>query len=80
MAKKLVKKQTGGLTASQEAERKRDSIYKEHSTKNRAILDSMMKEANAHKAAINKAPKKQPSTASKNSSFKKGGAVKTKKK
>jgi hypothetical protein len=74
MAKKLIKKQTGGVSSGQRAQQKMDSLYNANKARTKAMYDSMMK--SVPKA---QAPKAKDSTKVTITKKKMGGSSKSKK-
>lgn len=79
MARKLAKKQTGGMTAGQKAEARRDSLYNAAKAKSKAKLDSMMKDVQKVNAPTGKDTTKVGSTRITVAKRKMGGSSKSKK-
>lgn len=80
MAKKLVKKQTGGMSAGQKAEARRDSLYNAAKAKTKAKLDSMMQDVQKVNAPTGKDTARVGSVRITVAKKKTGGSVKPKKK
>ena len=78
MAKKLVKKQTGGMSAGQKAEARRDSLYNAAKAKSKAKLDSMMKDVQKVNAPTGKDTARVGSTRITGAKKKMGGSTKKK--